>query len=591
MKLNKSMVNIPKNTPKELAEGYEKIYAKYEGIELFKSQEAIGVPEVTRMVETRHNKALRHELMKEALKHPRHDLKDDIMRDMQKDAEKLGKVSVNVASNFTPYDLEVPSHHLVPWLSPIRESLPRAKRPGAGTTAHWKTVIANSSSYSRGGAGASPWVNEGQRAPQISLTALNVSANYTTIGKDGSVTYEAESASEGFEDALASAHFFTLETLMVSEEDALLGGNVTMKLGTANTPTGTTTGSGSFTGTFYAKVIGLTYEGYRNFLLDNGLSTSTGLPLVATGLTQQRVIVTGDNKTMTVNTGSGIPSAASNAVSPSSSVSATFNVVGKTGEIAWLWYLGTANTNNALYLQACTTVPSYTITAAPGSTTQTISQLVTNVDFSVNDGTTGGGVGQVTAYDGIITQINNNTTLTPQNAYVSNLAGALLTTNGRGNVVEIDNMLLNLWNLYKVTIDVIYVNAQEMQNITSRVLNTTSAPLLRFERDGDTDHYDLTGSGVISFYFNPYIPGGKKIPIMVHPTLPPGTIVAMARELPSYFKTNATPEVAQVLERRAYYALEYARVSRTYDFGTYGENVLAVYAPFCLGMITGIGNG
>ncbi len=152
-------------------------------------------------------------------------------------------------------------------------------------------------------------------------------------------------------------------------------------------------------------------------------------------------------------------------------------------------------------------------------------------------------------------------------------------------------MLLSMWNLYKVTVDVIYVNAQELKNITARVLNTTSAPLLRYERDGDTDQFDLVGSGVISFYFNPYIPGGKKVPIIVHPTLPPGTLVAYAKNLPSYYKTNSTPNVAEVLERRPYYSLEYAQTTREYQFGTYCESVLGVYAPFCFGIISGIGNG
>jgi hypothetical protein len=84
---------------------------------------------------------------------------------------------------------------------------------------------------------------------------------------------------------------------------------------------------------------------------------------------------------------------------------------------------------------------------------------------------------QTTVLDGLLTQAFNNTTLSPQNAYTINLAGATLTTGGAGNVVEIDNMLSAMWNQYKVTVDVIYVNAQELKNITYRVLNGSSAPL------------------------------------------------------------------------------------------------------------------
>lgn len=579
MKMNKAM--LPAGTTPELADKLMKVYDSFGDVKLFTTDIVNKEAGVYRQVETVENKALRHELMKVCL--------EPLFEKIR--TGELQKTSITTASGFTPYDLQAPSKHLVPWLSPLRESIPRVKRATPGITANWKTVIANSNSYVRGGAGASPWVNEGQRAPYISMSTIPCSANYVTIGKDGNVTYEGESASEGFEDALASAHFFTLETLMVAEEDALLGGNKTLKLGQANKPTGSATGSGSLTGTFYALCVGLTYEGYRNFILDNGLSTTTGLPNVTTGLVQQRVITTGDNKVMTVNSGCGQMSTISTTpATASSSVSASFTTTAKTGELAWLWFVGTANSASSLYLQACTTVPTYTFTTAPVSTTQLASALQ-NLDLSVNDGTTGGGANQVTAYDGFITQALNNTSLTPQNAYQVNLSGSLLTTNGRGNVVEIDNMLLAMWNLYKVSVDVIYVNAQEMQNISNRVLNTSSAPLLRYERDGNTGEYDLTGSGVISFYFNPFIPGGKKIPIMIHPTLPPGTIIAWAKDLPTYFKTNSTPAVAEVLERRAYYAQEYARTSRTYEFGVYDESCLAVYAPFCLGIISGIGNG
>jgi len=592
MKMTKDM--LPAGTDDRTADALVKVYEKYDtGAPKYVETPMQGNPGVFKMIETPQNKQLRKEVMKAVLKPAAESfLAKKAYEAGDRTPETLAKATVSTGSNITPYDLRAPSLHLVPWLSPIRESLPRIKRPSPGTLAHWKAIIAASSSYTRGNAPACPWINEGQRAPLISLTALNASATYASLGRDGNVTYEAESASEGFEDALASAHFFALETLMVLEEDALIGGNYSLKLGTANTPTGTNTGSGSLTGTYYCSVIGLTYEGYRNYVMANGVDATTGnptIPVSATaGITQQTVQTTLDAKTMTTNWGVGQASAVSSANSPSSAASATFTVTAKSGEIAWAWYIGTSSSAGAQYLQAITTVPSYTFTAAPATNTQLQSNLTVG-DFSVNDGSTGGGTNQVTAFDGLLTQAFNNTSLSPQNAYVKKLAGATLTTGGKGNVVEIDNMLVSMWNNYKVTVDVIYVNAQELTNITTRVLNGSSAPLLRVL--GDSDGFDVTGYGVVSYYHNPYIPGGRKIPIMVHPTLPPGTILGYAKTLPPYFKTNATPNVAEVLTRRDYYSKEWADVTREYQFGCYSEEVLAVYAPFCLGVITGIGNG
>ena len=577
MKMTKDM--LPAGTEPEVAERLVKAYDKYDADAPKYAATEIGKnTNVFKVEETQQNKAKRMDVMKAVLE--------------PYTKAVLSKASISTGSNMLPYDLRAPSLHLVPWLSPIRESLPRVKRPSPGTIAHWKSIIANSSSYTRGGVPACPWINEGQRAPLISITALNASATYASLGVDGNVTWEAESASQGFEDALASGHFFALETLMVKEEDALLGGNFSLTLGTANKPVGSISGSGSFTGgPYYCAVIGMTYEGYRNYVMTNGLAT-TGLPIIPAspaGITQQSVITTLDSKTMTVNWGVGQASAISTTTaSPSSSTSATFTTTGKTGEIAWAWFIGTSNATSALYLQGITTIPSYTFTAAPSTTGQLLNALTAG-DFSANNGSLGGGTNQVTAFDGLITQAFNNTTLSPQNAYVQNLAGATLTTGGAGNVVEIDNMLASMWNLYKVTVDVIYVNAQELKNITYRVLNGSSAPLLRVF--GDSEGFDVTGFGVISFYHNPYIPGGRKIPIMVHPTVPPGTILGYAKNLPSYFKTNSTPNVAEVLTRRDYYSKEWADTTREYQFGVYSEEVLGVYAPFCLGIIYGVANG
>lgn len=541
------------------------------------------VPGLIRLEETPMHKAYRMNVMKASLR-------AHFGGDRLKSAADFKKGFIGVSSNITPYDLMAPAKSLVPWLYPLKEALPRVARPSPGPTAHWKSFTTAAGSYSRGTLPAMPWVNEGQRAPQISLTALNASANYTTIGREGSVSFEAESSSVGFDDAMALEHFFTMETVFAMEEDALLGGNNSIALGTTNTPTGVSAGSGSFSADIYAVCVALTYEGYRNFILRNGFSAA-GVPLVTSGLAaqQQAVVVTPDSKTMTTNGGCAHPSAISAHITGSSNLTTTISVVPKNGEVAYLWYFGSANSAASIFLHSLTTVPTIVLTAAPSDGGNEAVSALTATDFSQNNGSAGSGVNQVTAFDGLLTQAWNNTNLNPQNAYVSNLLGAVLSTSGKGNVDQIDAMLVQMWNLYKASVDVIWVNAQEMANITSCVLNGSSAPLLR-AITGENG-FDLTGYGVISFYHNPYIPGGRKIPIVIHPTLPPGTMIAYAKTLPAYYKSNSTPNVAEVLTRRDYYAQEWPLTTREYQYGVYSEEVLALYAPFAVGMITGIGNG
>jgi hypothetical protein len=577
--ITKALTNLKQDMKKNNIRMYE-AQPHYDGIEK-------GNPhQVYRLRETDEWKSYRMGLMKTAIA-------PIIIRAMQakrpgflKDCsftEEMVKASVTVASGFTPYDLQAPAKSLVPWLTPLVESTPRVARADPGAAAYWKSIINTASSLGRGGAPAIAWINEGQRAPSMSLNTSLQTATYASLGVDISASFEAESASVGFEDVIAANHFYSLENLRDKEEIAILAGNRSLKLGTANTPSGafSSLSSGASSGTYYASVVGLTQEGLYNNQLAYGTSPSS--------IQQQQAITTPDNKVMTVNYGCGQYSTVSSVSSGSSGIF-SFTVTPKNGEVAYAWYLGTTGSStSSLYFAGITTAPYFTYSAssAPATTTQSLSSLVAS-DYSVNDGSTGNGTNQVTGYDGYLTQAWNNNNLTPQNAYTVNLKNAALTTTGKGNVVEIDNMLISMWDNYKVTVDEIFVNAQEMANITSRVLNGSSAPLLRYV-EGESN-YDLVASGVISFYFNPYVPGGRKIPLMIHPKIAPGTILARGRSLPEYFKANSTANTFEVLTRREYYTIDWPLTTREYQSGIYLEAVLAGYVPFAIGIITGIAN-
>ena len=120
-------------------------------------------------------------------------------------------------------------------------------------------------------------------------------------------------------------------------------------------------------------------------------------------------------------------------------------------------------------------------------------------DHSANNGSLGGG--NTTAFDGLLSTALN----TGNNAYVNTLAtgtagtGTVLTASGRGSVVEIDTMFQKMWDTFRLSPTVLYVNSQELKNITSKVLTNSSGPLLRYDSpaDGTGGEYQLTASGVI----------------------------------------------------------------------------------------------
>ena len=109
-------------------------------------------------------------------------------------------------------------------------------------------------------------------------------------------------------------------------------------------------------------------------------------------------------------------------------------------------------------LQSITTINSLALAAPLGTGTQ--SQSAITADNSANPSY---------AYDGLLT-----TALKPgSNAYVNIMptgtagTGTPLTASGRGSVVEIDTMFQKMWDNFQVSPTVLYVNSQELKNITA----------------------------------------------------------------------------------------------------------------------------
>ena len=96
----------------------------------------------------------------------------------------------------------------------------------------------------------------------------------------------------------------------------------------------------------------------------------------------------------------------------------------------------------------------------------------------------------------------------------------------------------------------------------------------------------------MSFYFNPFALEWRAAHPGPHPSArPPGTIIGWAENLPVQYQSNEVPNVAEVKTRQDYYQIDWPVVTRQRQVGVYAEEVLAVYAPFAMGVITNIGNG
>ena len=145
-----------------------------------------------------------------------------LMKAALKDSSADLAKAVTTAQGLTFYDLQAPAKNLYPTITKLRNMTPRVGRPaGYGAACNWKQV----SGITGSGFDAMGWIPEGQRSASMSYETANVSAPYITLGEEDYLTFEAESAAEGFEDLNATVSMRLLQKTMRKEETGLLAGN------------------------------------------------------------------------------------------------------------------------------------------------------------------------------------------------------------------------------------------------------------------------------------------------------------------------------------------------------------------------------
>jgi hypothetical protein len=486
------------------------------------------------------------------------------------DLQKSWVQSGTATTGLTMYSLEAPAKLLYPVITPLRNKIPRVGG-GQGIQANWKAITAiNTTNVTVG-------VSEGNRGQIQETSVLDYNAAFRSLGIEDFVTFEADLAAQGFDDAKARAVQGNLRALMIGEERVILGGLGTFGLGTTPTPALATAASGGTipqSTTVHVRCVALTLEGYVH----------------AAGNSAVRGQVTRTNADGSSDTFGGGAAQASASTSLATAASGgNVHVISATvapvrGAVGYAWYCGSVDgqaTN--LRLHSVTTINSVVITAVPAGAEQLLSNVggtIVSNDFSRNN----------LVHDGFISMVGRSGSGALWRSLPTGTAGigTSLTADCAGGIVEVDDVLQWYWDNLRMSPTEIWVNAQEMGTFRRRALDgkTTAAQRFMFQ----SQQGGIVAAGAIRAYINQYaMDGSIEVPIRLHPNVPPGTIVFLSHEIP--YSLSGVTDVNRILTRRDYYQIEWPQRSRKYEYGVYTDQVMQCYFIPGQAVLTNIARG
>lgn len=417
---------------------------------------------------------------------------------------------------------------LIPVVTPFRDHVARKQSPDGNPFAVWRAIMNLTNSQ------PDPSMGMDYAANEVLFSEQDFQAKYMPTGLAYSVTQDSFDTAKGYADPYAVATFNTLNQVLIADDRKLIGAqSFALATPAAPTLTGSATGGTIGTTTVYVGVAARTGSGYYY-----GSGNSRG------------------NSNSTVF-GSGT----------TNSVTATVGAV--RGAVAYDWFYSANGTTWWYY--TTTTVNTVKVTSTITSNNAlpaTLPDLTTNWKGTLNavptfNAAADNGSANPNDYDGFLASLTGDYTSTGQwsqpgtattNPSVwSSLDGAVLTLSG-GSVTEIENkVFLPLWNQVKCSPTALMMNAAQAQEIANLVLGSSSATtFLNTDKSG---RISVTAGGRVGEIVNAPA-GGVTVPIEVHVSLPPGTIIARSDRVP-FPQSN----ISSVLEYRA------LRDTAQFDYG------------------------
>ena len=358
-----------------------------------------------------------------------------------------------ISLGLVAYDLQAPALQLYPFMGAmtlLRNNIPRVAG-GGDTATRWKAITGINTGNTH------PGVAEGQRGGYVATTLSPFTAAYVGLGLEDFVSFEADYAAQGFDDAKAKAALGLLRSLMIQEENMLLGGNASNHLGVTPDPTLSAGGSGATlpgAPTTYSVIcVALTPQGASRSSLANGIVQT----------------ISKSNADATSDSIKGGAAGKSNAITQAITLgqALTCTVAAVDGAAAYAWFVGAAGSEK---LEAITSTNQAVFSkplAGTGQAASAVSASDLSYDSTYN-------------FDGLLSYAT-----AANGAQVKALAaGATLTSDGAGGVTEINDLMQAMYDKSRMGITDLLVSSQGIRLINKLCIGNGSAPLFRFNLDG-----------------------------------------------------------------------------------------------------------
>ena len=449
---------------------------------------------------------------------------------------KAQTTGITTGTGIVSYDLS-PLVTLVPVVTPFRDIVSRTKSPDGNKYAIWRAIMNTTNAQ------PDPSMGFDYAASEVVFQEQDFQAAYKGTGLAGMVTQDAFDLATGYDDPYATATFHVLNQVLIGDDRKLMGAqSFALAAPTALTIAKTTVGAidgSQGTVNVYVAAAGRTGSGYYYGSGNSqGYSNSTSF------------------SSLTTNSLTATVSAIRGAVAYDWFQSAN----GTT------WYYYTTTTTNTVsmtkVISANQALPSSTLCPDMTTTWKGVASTVPTLNTAADNGSA-----NANDYDGFLASLTGDYNGTGQwvaagaggsggaaNPSIwNNLGGAALTLTG-GTVAEIEAYLfLPLWQQVKCSPTAIMMNAVQAQEVANLVLGSSSATT--FLNTDAAGRVSVTAGGRVGELVNAPA-GGITVPIEVHTSLPPGTIIARTDRVP-FPQAN----ISSVLEYRA------LRDTAQFDYG------------------------